>query len=230
MKQCLITGANRGIGLELARSYLRRGWHIHACCRNPQKAGDLHQLVADNLGKVTLHSLDVTKDVAVAALAETLKGKPIDLLINNAGIKGSDRQSLDDVDYGEWAEVFAVNTMAPLRVVQALLPNLKASDNAKIVTISSQLGALSYPGGGRYVYRSTKGAVNMVMTLLARDLKPEGITCLLFHPGWVKTDMGGEQADITARESAEGIASTTDNMGLKDTGRFLKWNGESHDW
>ncbi|WP_114007681.1 SDR family oxidoreductase [Cohaesibacter intestini] len=235
MKHCIITGSNRGIGLELTRAYLDRpDWHIHACCRAPEKADDLRQLVTNHLGRVTLHKADVTDQASLDAMAGRLEGQAIDLLINNAGIMGGDRQSIDDMDYDAWSHVFAVNSMAPMRVVQSLLPNLKAAaretDGAKIVTISSQLGALSYQSKGRYAYRSSKAAVNMVMKLMAADLKPENIACILFHPGWVQTDMGGVEADITPQDSARQMADVIDRLTLEDTGSFLNWTGDPHDW
>ena len=231
MQHCVITGSNRGIGLELVRAYLeRKDWHIHACCRDPQKADALRDLVTANLGRITLHRLDVTDPVPMNETVDRLKNQPIDLLINNAGIMGQGSQSLDDMDYEAWAEVFAVNSMAPMRVVQSFLPSLRAAQNAKIVTISSQLGALSYRSDGRYAYRSSKAAVNMVMKMMAEELEPEGIACILFHPGWVQTDMGGAAADITPRESAQHMASVIDQITLSETGAFLNWDGKPHDW
>ncbi|PLW75883.1 SDR family oxidoreductase [Cohaesibacter celericrescens] len=231
MKHCVITGSNRGVGLELVKAYLSRDtWHVHACCREPEKADALRELVTSNLGRITLHSLDVTNAVLVQKLGEALSGQPIDLLINNAGIMGGDRQTLGDIDYDAWAHTLAVNTIAPMRIAQTLLPGLRAASNAKIVTISSQLGALSYISTGKYAYNSSKAAVNKVMKTLALELKDEGITCVLFHPGWVQTDMGGPSADITPCESAQGIADTTDRLTIADTGGFFKWNGETHPW
>nr|WP_321445895.1 SDR family oxidoreductase [uncultured Cohaesibacter sp.] len=231
MKQCIITGSNRGIGLELVRVYLDRpDWHVHACCREPERADDLRELVTAHLGRITLHKVDVTDQASIDAMASRLEGCPADLLINNAGIMGGSRQGLDDMDYDAWAGVFAVNSMAPMRVTQSLLPNLKASEAAKIVTISSQLGALSYQSRGRYAYRSSKAAVNMVMKLMADDLKADGIACILFHPGWVQTDMGGVNADITPQDSAQKMAQVIDGTTIKDTGSFLNWTGKPHDW
>lgn len=231
MKQVIISGSNRGIGLELVRAYLTRpDWHIHACCREPERADDLRQLVTSHLGRITLHKVDVTDQASLDALINRLEGRAIDLLINNAGILGGSRQSLEEMDYDAWAEVLAVNTIAPMRVTQSLLPNLRAADGARIVTISSQLGALSYQSKGRYAYRSSKAAVNMVMKQMADELKPEGILCMLFHPGWVQTDMGGAEADITPQDSARQMADVIDCLTIKDTGSFLNWTGKPHDW
>ena len=235
MKHCIISGANRGVGLALVSHYLAEGnWHVHACCRQPEKADALRALVPANLGRITLHTLDVTNQASVdalaKALAKTLDGKPIDLLINNAGIKGSKRQSRNDMDYDAWAETFAVNAMAPLRVTEALLTQLKAADGAKIATISSQMGAICNEGTGQYAYRSSKAAINKVMSILAQEVAADGLICILLHPGWVKTDMGGPHAQITPAESAAGIAATIDKATQADNGGFFKWNGEPHGW
>ncbi|WP_319530530.1 SDR family oxidoreductase [uncultured Cohaesibacter sp.] len=231
MKHCVITGANRGIGLELVRTYLARDeWHVHACCREPDKAEALRDLVPANLGRITLHRLEVTDQKAVEALARDLSDLPFGLLINNAGIKGGEHQALNDMDYDAWAETLTVNTIAPFRVTEALLPSLRRTPGAMVATISSQLGAMSLRGADRYAYRSSKAAVNKVMQGMAEDLRGDGITCVLFHPGWVKTDMGGENAEILAGESATGIAQTLDRLTLTDSGGFFKWNGEKHEW
>ena len=231
MKHCVITGANRGVGLALVADYLDKGdWHVHACCRQPEKADALRELVTSHLGRITLHTLDVLDQAEVDKLADVLKDQPIDLLINNAGIMGSEHQSRSDMDYEAWAETFAVNAMAPLRVTEALLPRLKAAEGAKIATISSQMGAICHKGTGQYAYRSSKAAVNKVMSILAQEVAADGLTCILLHPGWVQTDMGGAQADITPKESARGIAATIDKATHKDNGSFFKWNGEPHGW
>ena len=231
MKHCVITGANRGVGLALVADYLEKGdWHVHACCRQPEKADDLRELVTSHLGHITLHRLDVLDQAEVDKLADALKDLPIDLLINNAGIMGSEHQSRGDMDYDAWAETFAVNAMAPLRVTEALLPRLKAAEGAKIATISSQMGAICHKGTGQYAYRSSKAAVNKVMSILAQEVAADGLTCILLHPGWVQTDMGGAQADITPKQSARGIAATIDKATHKDNGSFFKWNGEPHGW
>lgn len=231
MKHCVITGSNRGIGLELVRAYLSRpDWHIHACCREPERADALRELVTKHLGRLTLHKLDVTHQPSLDAMAARLGGQGIDLLINNAGVLGGSHQALGDMDFDGWAEVFAINSMAPMRVSQTLLPHLRASGTAKIVTISSQLGAMSYQSKGRYAYRSSKAAVNMVMKQMALDLKADGIACILFHPGWVQTDMGGAEADITPEASATSIADVIDRLSLADSGTFLNWTGVPHAW
>ena len=163
------------------------------------------------------------------AAARRIGNQPIDILINNAGIRGGEKQSLENIDTADWIEAFKVMTMGPFRVVQAFLENLKRAGNPKIVTITTQIAATTWPTGGFYSYGSAKAAVNRVMLGLARDLKDQ-VTVTLIHPGWVKTDMGGPEADITPEESAAGIRKVIASVSKADTGKFYKWNGEIHPW
>src|SRR5262245_31651614 len=178
----LITGANRGLGLEFTRQYAADGWHVIACCRDPKEAPELKKLKAE------VHALDVTSQESIDHLAKTLNGKPIDVLINNAGTHG-DRRSFGETDIALWKQIFAVNTIAPYQVLAALLDNVVAGAQKKVVNISSKVGSIGdAPGGGNYAYRSSKTALNMVMVNAAHELKNHGITILLIHPGWVQTD------------------------------------------
>jgi NAD(P)-dependent dehydrogenase (short-subunit alcohol dehydrogenase family) len=231
MQTVLITGANRGIGLELARRYAAAGDRVLACCREPGQATAL-QALAQASPSVTVHGVRVSDAASVAAFAERVGDAPLDVLINNAGMAGPpiQRQSLEEMDFDGWAETFAVNTMAPLRMLQTFRKNLAAGTNPRAVTITSQMGAIAFPMPVMYAYCSSKGAVNKVMKMAADALKREKITVLLVHPGFVKTDMGGPNADITPEESAAGITSVIEKASLADTGKFLKWNGEEHPW
>ena len=231
MQTVLITGANRGIGLELVRRYAAAGDRVLACCREPAKATALRALASSN-PNVTVYGVRVSDGASVAALARQIGDTPIDVLINNAGMPGPpiQKQSLAEMDFEGWAETFAVNTMAPLRMLQAFRKNLAAGKSPRAVTITSQMGAIAFPIPVMYAYSSSKGAVNKVMKMAADELKREGITVLLVHPGYVKTDMGGPNAEITPEESAAGIASVIANASIASTGRFLKWNGEEHPW
>ncbi len=227
----LITGANRGIGLELVRAFYQSGdWHIIACCRNPGKAAELQDLSQAAEESVEIHPLDVTSAASVYALAKQLADRRIDLLLNNAGIMGSPKQGAFDMDFDAWEETFRVNTIAPLRMVQALIGNLRLSSSPKIATISSQMGSLQRESAGAYAYRSSKAAVNKVMQTLSCEMAMENFIITLFHPGWVKTDMGGDQADITTEESAKGLFAKLSTLKSSDNGRFFKWNGEEHPW
>jgi NAD(P)-dependent dehydrogenase (short-subunit alcohol dehydrogenase family) len=227
----VITGANRGIGLELTKIFLQAGqWKIIACCRNPDVAGDLQNLAQNADSKIDICSLDVTEDASVEEFANYLSGQKVDVLLNNAGVMGGDRQSAFDMDYDAWLDTFKVNTMAPLRMVQNLMRNLKLSDQPKIVTISSQMGSLNRKSKGSYAYRSSKAAVNKVMQVLSLDLEEEDIIVSMIHPGWVQTNMGGKEADISPQESAAGLFKVITSLQKSDSGRFLQYTGEEHPW
>jgi NAD(P)-dependent dehydrogenase (short-subunit alcohol dehydrogenase family) len=229
MVNVLITGANRGIGLELATLYAEGGDTVFAFCRKPQAAEKLNELAARSGGRVSVLAMDVADENSIKAAAGVVRDRPIDILINNAGISGGKNQSLEHTDTADWIESFKVMTIGPFRVVQAFLKNLKAAKNPKIMTVTSQIGATTWPSGGYYSYGSAKAGVNRVMLGLARDLKGDVIVNLI-HPGWVKTDMGGPGADLTPQESAAGIRKVIASVSMADSGKFFKWNGETHPW
>lgn len=226
----LVTGANRGIGLALATAFAARGDTVLACCREPARATALHSLA--KIGAVQVLPLRVDDAESVAALARTLSTATIDVLVNNAGVSGGplESQTAIDVDFDEWAEAFAINTMGPVRVMQALLPQLERSRHPKVMSITSQLGALSLDLTLAYGYSATKAALNKFMRLAAIDLKPRGIAVGVIHPGWVRTDLGGPGGQIEPAESAAGIVKVIDDLSLETTGRFWKWSGSLHDW
>jgi NAD(P)-dependent dehydrogenase (short-subunit alcohol dehydrogenase family) len=228
MARILITGANRGIGLELARQYADRGDDVIACVRNPDGADALQELAAG--GKVTVEQMDVGDPQSIAAARERIGDAAIDVLINNAGAVGGAHQSVDDLDLEEWHRSLDVNTIGPLLIARAFKPNLAASGNGKLMTVTSQLAASTWPMGGMYIYSSTKAGVSKVFQALTIDWKDEPITVALMHPGWVQTDMGGPHAEITAEQSAKGIMGVIDDMTKADSGKFYKWNGEIHPW
>jgi len=230
MANVLITGANRGIGLELARTYAGAGDRVYAFCRLPGDAAKLHELAAGSGGKVSVLAMDVGDGLSITQARAAVGDGPIDILINNAGVGGGAHQSLADMDIESWLDTFKIMAIGPFRVVQTFLPNLKAATGAKIMTVTSQMGASTWPFGGSYAYTSAKAAVNRVMKSMAIDLKGENIVVSLVHPGWVKTDMGGAGADITAEESATGIHKVIAGLSMADTGKFYRWNGEIHPW
>lgn len=226
----MITGANRGIGLALTMELLRRGDHVVAAARDPW-GGALAELGGGQGGTLTPLELDVTSDKSVAAAKQALDGRPIDVLVNNAGVYGPrDRQSALDMDFDAWRQVFEVNVYAPLRVAQAFLPNVEAGTGRKIVTITSQMGSLGRNPSGSVAYRSSKAAVNMVMVALGNAVRDSEVAVLLFHPGWVRTDMGGGGADIPPAESAAGLIATIDASGMAQTNSFRNWKGEPIPW
>ena len=227
MATIAITGAARGIGLELTRQYAAAGDQLLAFCRNPQKADALNRLAAET-GKVRVIAMDVGDDASVKRAAAEAGDAPIDILLNVAGISGPSRPELESSDWAMWQESFNVMTMGPLRVLQALLPRLQAG--AKVINITSQIAASTWPTGGFYAYGAAKAGLNRMMRSVAVDLRDRGIIVGLVHPGWVQTDMGGPNAEITPQESAEGIRKVTQAWTLDRSGDFLKWNGETHPW
>ncbi|MBQ76184.1 MAG: Short chain dehydrogenase [Gammaproteobacteria bacterium] len=230
MATVLVTGANKGIGLELVRLYAEQGNNVVACCRIPSEAEALSQLAQSN--DIDVQQVHVGDGDSVAELVAHLGDKPIDILINNAGTAGPafDQQTVSTMDFEGWLEAFNVNTMTPVRVMQALLGNLKSAENSKVVNITSQMGALSLDMTVGYAYCTSKAALNKFMRMAAIELGKEGVCVCVIHPGWVKTDMGGPGADISATESAEGIVTVIAGLDATNNGSFWKWNGEIHDW
>jgi NAD(P)-dependent dehydrogenase (short-subunit alcohol dehydrogenase family) len=230
MNTILITGSARGIGYELAKQYSEAGWRVFATTRSPKKAERLNTLAlsTDNL---TVHWMDVGDEQSVIAFAAELGGQPIDVLLNNAGVFGGlETQTFQNMDYDNWASEFNVMAMGPFRVIQAFLPNVLAGEQKKIVTLSSQVAAHAYDHLIGYSYASAKAAVNRLMTGLAEELKEQGVVVVPMHPGWVKTEMAGDVADIEPGESAEGVREVISKMTIADTGTFLKWTGDIHPW
>jgi NAD(P)-dependent dehydrogenase (short-subunit alcohol dehydrogenase family) len=231
METVFITGANRGIGLELTRQYLKKQTRVIAACRAPERAQSLSDLKESYSDALQVHPLDVTDERSVQLLVELLRGQSIDVLINNAGINGGERQDILNMDYPQWATTLAVNTIAPFRITVAFLDNLRQSRKPRVITFSSQLGSMLRPTStGYYAYRSSKAAVNKVMQGLAVDLRAENIIVCPVHPGWVQTDMGGAKADLTVQQSASGLIQLIDQLEMQDSGHFMKWNGEEHLW
>lgn len=227
MPSVLITGASRGIGLEFARQYAADGWRVHAACRDPDGARDLAGLA----GEVSRHRLDVTDPAEVEALARALGDTPIDLLINNAGIYGPRDLPFDGLDYEIWAQVLATNTLAPMRVVAGFVDHVAASDQKKIVTISSNAGSIANnTTGGSYLYRSSKAALNAAMKSLAVDLANRGIVACVLHPGWVRTDMGGPGAPVGMTESIAGMRQVIARLDAGTSGHFFNYDGTELPW
>ncbi len=220
----LITGANRGLGLEFAKQYAADGWHVIGTARKPDGAEDLIAL------DVEVAQLDVADADSIAALAQSLEGRSIDMLINNAGIFPR-AGSIDDVDFDDYMQTLVVNTVGPVRVTRALLPHLRKGDKKTIVNISSRLGSIELTTSGVfYGYRESKAALNMFTKTLAVELQPEGFTCLTVHPGWVQTDMGGANANLTPEESISGMRATIEKLGPAETGTYWSYAGEEVPW
>ncbi|RMD62229.1 MAG: SDR family oxidoreductase [Alphaproteobacteria bacterium] len=230
MPTVLLTGANRGIGLEFARSFAADGWRVIACCRNPDKARDLKALAATAPEQISVRRLDVTDGLKVASLARELADVAIDVLLNNAGVYGP-RTGFGETDYDAWLPVFAVNTLAPMRMAERFVEHVARSERRLIVNISSRMGSITEnTTGGAYIYRSSKAALNMVGKSLAIDLAERGIAVVAFHPGWVQTDMGGPNAQITVAESVAGMRRLIDRLTIDDSGRFYAYDGREIPW
>jgi NAD(P)-dependent dehydrogenase (short-subunit alcohol dehydrogenase family) len=232
MKTTLITGANRGIGLEFVRQYAADGWRVLARSRHPEKSTALNKLAAQSPELIKIHALDVADPAQIDQLGQALATESIDLLLNNAGIyPDSDKNDFGHTDYAEWMQAFRINTMAPLKMAETFAPHIARSKQKTIVTITSKMGSISdNSSGGSYLYRSSKAAVNMVIKSLAIDLKPNGITAVVFHPGWVKTDMGGPSAMISAEKSVSGIRNMIAKLTLADSGKFFAYDGAEIPW
>jgi NAD(P)-dependent dehydrogenase (short-subunit alcohol dehydrogenase family) len=226
--QVLITGANRGIGLEFAKQYAADGWDVLACCREPQYASAL-QSIAKTHANVQVLALNVANFAQIDALALQLKEHTIDVLINNAGVYPP--SSFGDTNYDEWAKAFKVNSMAPLKMAEAFVQHLTRGQLKKVATLTSKMGSIDdNTSGESYSYRSTKTAVNMVMKSLSIDLKPYGISVVTLHPGWVQTDMGGRSALISTQTSVAGLRKAIENLSLQNTGKFIAYDGKAINW
>ena len=231
MPTTLITGANRGLGLEFARQYAADGWQVCAACRDPKSASELHRLADARGHSLQILALDVTKPASVNAAAAKLDGLAIDLLLNNAGVGGTRGETIGNIDYKAWAKVLDVNTMGPLRVSEAFVDHVARSGRKLIVTLTSGMGSIvDNTSGGSFAYRSSKAAVNMVMRSLAIDLAPRGITCVVVNPGWVQTDMGGSHATLTPAESVSRLRRLIDNLGPAQSGKFFNHDGREYAW
>lgn len=227
MSKILITGAGRGIGLALVKELLQRGHQLFGSVRT---SDDANRLSAELGSGFTPLIFDVTDDQAVTKASSELE-TALDVLICNAGIFGyRDTNTIDYTDYAEFARVLEINTVAPLRTVHAFLPHLRRGDKARVLTISSQMGMMSSQKSNAIAYRASKAAVNKVMQGLATDLRPEGIAVQMLHPGWVQTDMGGNEADLSVEESASGIADRVESLTIDKSGTFVNYNGSPMAW
>jgi len=233
----LITGSNRGIGLEFTKQYLERGWTVIATARKPEKAEDLRQLGIQYPERLSIHQLDVTDNERIDELAKELEDQPIDLLLNNAGISGYiPDQIFGRLDYDSFEQVLAVNTVAPLKMAEAFYTHIKSSNLKKIVSVSSSEGSIggAYDdeSGRMYFYRSSKSALNMVMVNLAFQLKSRGIAVGLVNPGPTDTDfMRGIPFPLRSTEEAvTDMIENIEDIDLDNTAAYLNYNGKTIDW
>ena len=240
MSSVLITGANRGLGLEFTRQYLKDGWEVHAFCRQPDKAAELGAMVADNRGNIHLREMDIGNKEQIEAAAKELKNLPIDLLINNAGIADGygrgvyemkEDPDIQNYDFAFWEEMMRINTLAPAKIIGAFLENIRAGGQKKIASLSSGLGSITnLAWAGKYGYCASKAGLNMVSKGLAEWLKPENIMVISLSPGWTRTAMGGPHATNSAEESVSGMRHVISSLTLAETGRFWNFDGEELPW
>jgi NAD(P)-dependent dehydrogenase (short-subunit alcohol dehydrogenase family) len=232
MATTLITGTNRGIGLEYVRQYAQDGWQVIACCRQPAKAENLNRLAIQYPDHIRIYALDVADHQQIDQLSTTLANETIDLLINNAGVyPPSDDGGFGSIDYTAWIKTFHINTLAPLKMAEAFINQISNSKLKTIATITSKMGSIAdNQRGGSYIYRSSKAAINMVAKSLAIDLKARNIISVLLHPGWVKTDMGGPDALISTEQSVTGMRRVLKEMTMADSGKFFAYDGQLIPW
>ncbi|VAW52190.1 Short-chain dehydrogenase [hydrothermal vent metagenome] len=227
----LITGANRGIGLEMVKYAMQQGWRVFACCRNPHNAESLFNIAKLSNGQISVHIADMLELSTLQALSYELRNDAIDILINNAGIYGSDKNTFGAVSVDSWLQVFQVNTIAPLKLVEAFFEQLFMGKQKLIACMSSKMGSMADNGyGSCYIYRSSKAALNSVVKSLSIDLKDKGIITVALHPGWVKTEMGGPNAEITTSECVEQIFNNLSTLTINDSGRFIDIDGSDIPW
>jgi NAD(P)-dependent dehydrogenase (short-subunit alcohol dehydrogenase family) len=230
----LITGSNRGIGLEFVKQYAERGWTVIATARKPAQAEALNALASEH-GNIVIEQLDVTDYSRVDELAEIYADTPIDVLLHNAGISGgADTQMFTKMDFDVYAKVLEVNTIAPLKISEAFYPNVRASRDKKIVTVSSSEGSIAGATQPRlYFYRSSKAALNMAMVNLALQLKRRGISVGMVNPGMTDTDFMAGLPKKMLRPTPEAVTDmmrNIDGLTLETTGSFYQYDGTIIPW
>jgi NAD(P)-dependent dehydrogenase (short-subunit alcohol dehydrogenase family) len=220
----LVTGANRGLGLEFTKQLQETGYEVIGTARSPGKANELKATGA------RVEQLDVASAESVEALANRLEGVPIEMLINNAGMLNRTDSSLVSLDFEVMERTFQVNSLGPLRVTQALLPNLQAGGKKTIVNISSIMGSIELSTGGSYSYRTSKTALNQINKIISAELAPQGFTSVVIHPGWVRTDMGGSAASLAVPESISAMLEVIEGLTVESTGKFYNYDGKELPW
>jgi len=229
MAKYLITGTNRGIGLELVEQALAQGHEVIATCREPESAEGLKALKSK--GSLRVLPLDLGDSASRASLVEALQGQAVDVLINNAGVYGPRDAVLGSLGESDWAEVMLIDVIAPVLLTQSLLPNLRMGTERRLAFLSSKMGSIADNGsGGSYIYRSAKTALNQAVKCLSIDLQPEQFIVLSLHPGWVLTDMGGPAALIDTETSVHGLLQIIQEARPVDNGSFIAYDGKRIPW
>ena len=238
MSTILITGANRGLGLGLVEEYAKDGWKIIATSRNPNNSDELLELANKNENNIEILQLDVEDLKSISDLSQVLQNTPIDVLANVAGYYGKKivsepggLQEFGSTDYEDWQRIIKVNIFGPMKICETLINNIELGNDKKIITLSSIIGSVGGNDQGMmYAYRVSKAGVNAIMRSMAIDLKDKGIICIPLHPGWVRTDMGGPNADIDTKTSVEGMKRVIDSLSIKDSGRYMVYDGSELPW
>ncbi|WP_163832879.1 SDR family oxidoreductase [Spartinivicinus ruber] len=226
----LVTGANRGLGLEAVKQYSEDGWQVVATCRTPDTATELNQL-AQQSSSITVYPLDMNDLGSMTSLASQLDQQAIDLLWCNAGVYGPKGIGLGEITTDAWMDTLKINTVAPLLLVQQLLPHIRRSQQKTIALMTSKMGSMAdNSSGGSYIYRSSKAGLNAVGKSLAEDLRSEGIKVVLLHPGWVRTAMGGPSGLIDVTTSINGLRQVVESLTLEKSGRFYAYDGQEIPW
>lgn len=241
MRRILITGGNRGLGLEFTRQLLARGETVFAGARQPEQAAQLHELAGQYSERLVVFPLDVTDaasiDNAFDLVATRVDG--LDVLINNAGIFNKIKSAFGEgtdpkfghLDAENLLAVYKVNSVGPVMMTQRFYELLKKGNQPKVINLSSLVGSIGLKNvGGYYAYSASKAALNMFTRLLAYDLERDGITVVSLHPGWVQTEMGGSRAPLPAAKSVAGMIKVIDSVGPADSGAFRQYTGEPMDW
>ena len=226
MTTVLISGANRGLGLEFVKQYVAEGAEVIAGCRNPGSAKELKAALG---AKGCVYALDVADPGCIDEFAQKVGSRPIDILVANAGVYGGQRQTFDDIDYDAWTHTFEVNTFGPVRLAQAFAPNVVAA-KGKLVAITSLMGSITDSSGGYFAYRASKAALNSAFKGVAMALKDKGVITAVLHPGWVQTDMGGQSAPLTPEQSVTGMRKVIEGLGAADVGSFHDFSGKVLPW
>lgn len=236
MATVLVTGANRGLGLEFARQYLAEGWKVIATARDPEKAMELKSLSSSS-PNLQIRTLDVADDESVEECANDLDGQPIDLLLLNSAIYPRGGSRVGEIDYDGWRDAIETNLFGPLRLIEVLVENVAASERKLIAAISTSMASLrAVQGGGvaqsgtAYQYRTSKTALNMAISIVAKELEPRGISAFVVDPGWVKTDMGGAHAQLTPQQSIAGMRKLFERPAAELSGKFLGYDGLTRPW
>ena len=239
MSTVLVTGSNRGIGLEFVRQYSEEGWTVIACCRDSmgESSSELRSIIAGSDGRVTIENMDMLDHGSIEGLARKYRGKPIDILINNAGIIGPvpiqdhlDAQHFGTIDYEVWDTVIRTNTFAPIKMAEEFIENVLASDEKKIITLSSTVGSFQEDRPPAFCYCTSKTAVTKAVQLLSETLKEKDVIAMAFCPGHVKTRMGIGGATVAIPDSVSGMRGLIANFTMKDTGSYRRYNGDTIAW